>query len=264
VNVNGPTMAIVASLVVGLGFGALGRGLLSRRPSVGWSDSVVAGLVGAALGSVVARLVDAPRAVLVGLAVVVSLGTTVGLLVLIERRQARRRLPQGGVAELAAGGETAHVEFKSSARYNRQTGQRDERMEQVVVKTLAGFLNAEGGVLLIGVADDGSVTGLADDYPLMKEPNRDHFELWLRDLLIRVLGPIAASSVRISFEDVAGDDVCLVRAVPAERPVFVRAGKGQPPVFYVRLGNSTRALAVDDAVTYCADRWGRRALRRRR
>ena len=52
----------------------------------------------------------------------------------------------------------------------RHSGKRDERLERAVAKTVAGFLNAEGGVLLIGVADDGSIPGIEDDYTLLKAP----------------------------------------------------------------------------------------------
>ena len=36
-------------------------------------------------------------------------------------------------------------------------------MEEVILKTVAGFWNAEGGTLLVGVSDDGSVLGLDAD-----------------------------------------------------------------------------------------------------
>ena len=60
-------------------------------------------------------------------------------------------------AELTTGGETEGVEFKSTLRTNLHTGQPDEKMQMAALKTIAAFLNAGGGTLLIGVADDGSV-----------------------------------------------------------------------------------------------------------
>ena len=48
------------------------------------------------------------------------------------------------------------MEFKSTLRLNLHTGQTDDRMQLAVLKTLAGFLNAQGGTLLIGVADDAA------------------------------------------------------------------------------------------------------------
>jgi uncharacterized membrane protein YeaQ/YmgE (transglycosylase-associated protein family) len=255
------TQAFVASLVVGFGFGALGRAMLRRRVTLGWSDAIVAGLVGAACGSLVAGVFRQRGAAAPLLSALVAVASTVAVLLLVEHRRARRRLPQGTVAELVAHGETQYVEFKSSARYNRRSGRRDDRMEAVVAKTIAGFLNAEGGLLLIGIADDGTVTGLDDDYPLLKSPSRDHFELWLRDMLSLLIGPLASASVRVAFDDLEGHDVCVVTALPAARPVYLRV-KGQPAALYVRMGNSTRQLAVDEAMTYSLERWGRRAVRR--
>ena len=62
--------------------------------------------------------------------------------------------------ELIARDESFEVEFKSTARWNLREGCKDKRMEDAVVKTIAGFLNTDGGTLLIGVGDDGRVIGL--------------------------------------------------------------------------------------------------------
>jgi hypothetical protein len=255
------TWGILISAALGLGLGGLGRALLRSRVRLSLSDAVVAGLIGAAAGSLLAGL---GRGLGVGLPVAAgatAVGVTVLALLAMERRQRMRRLPRGTVRDLMAGGETGNVEFKSSARYNRQTGRRDERLERVIAKTLAGFLNAEGGVLLIGVADDGGVTGIEDDLPLVTSPSRDGFELWLRDMLSTSIGTVACAAVQVTFTAVDGHDVCVVTAPPATRPVFLRPGKGQPPTLYVRVGNSTRDLPVDEALTYCVDRWGRRSLK---
>ena len=78
-----------------------------------------------------------------------------------------------GLADLLAAGESQTVEFKSTARWNVHAGQADKKMEHVIVKTVCGFLNAEGGTLLIGVDDDGAVVGLdADMQTLGSKGNR--------------------------------------------------------------------------------------------
>lgn len=46
-------------------------------------------------------------------------------------------------------------------------------MEEVVLKTVAGLMNAEGGSLLLGVVDDRSVAGLKADYMTPTKPTRD-------------------------------------------------------------------------------------------
>lgn len=253
--------AFVAAVCVGLGLGVLGRTLLRSRVRLSWSDALLAGIVGAAVGSLFAGVEHSLELPLPVLTALVSVVATLAVLLVMERVQSARRLPHGSVQDLVRQGESAKVEFKSSARYNRHSGQRDDRLERVIVKTIAAFLNAEGGVLLIGVADDGTVPGIDDDYRFMKAPDRDRYELWLRDLLTQGIGATATALVVVEFQDVDGHDVCLVRIPASQRPVFLRVAKGETGTsLVVRVGNSTRDLPVDEAVAYCTQRWGRRAL----
>lgn len=132
-------------------------------------------------------------------------------------------------------------------------------MEHVIVKTVSAFVNADGGTLLIGVDDDGTPLGLDADYATLKVPDADRFELWLRDLFTTALGQNSAVAVGVSIEDVATDDgakpVCRVRCVPSPQPVYLRPGKNSPPEFWVRTGNSSRQLSVDQAADYIMHRW---------
>ena len=52
------------------------------------------------------------------------------------------------LTDLIGGGESDAVEFKSTLRTNLHTDQRDNRMEHAVLKTLAGFLNSDGGTVV--------------------------------------------------------------------------------------------------------------------
>ncbi|MFD0331644.1 helix-turn-helix domain-containing protein [Streptacidiphilus monticola] len=142
-----------------------------------------------------------------------------------------------------------------------RTGERDERLEHVVAKTVAGFLNADGGTLLIGVDDAGTVVGVEYDYRLLRQPDRDRYELWLHDLLGGYLGRSALSRLRIGFARLDGHDVCRIDVQPAPGPVFLHAPKGQRTAdFHVRLGNSTRLLLTDEALDYIRGHWSRRPL----
>ena len=68
-------------------------------------------------------------------------------------------------AELIKRGESKTLEFKSTLRWNlrRRTAEDDKCITHAVLKTIAAFLNTEGGDLLIGVADDGSIVGIDRD-----------------------------------------------------------------------------------------------------
>jgi len=163
-----------------------------------------------------------------------------------------RRMP---TADLIAAGESKTVEFKQTARVNVHTGARDPVMEQMVIRSIAGFMNAEGGTLLIGVADDGDVRGIAPDYKtLSRKQDPDGFALWLTGLLDNVLGPAAASKVGVRFDDLGTGTVCRVDVEPGAAPAFVRGAKGTAD-FYVRLNNSTRLLNTAEALEYVRSRW---------
>ncbi len=161
------------------------------------------------------------------------------------------------VGDLLQTGEGAHLEFKSTARVNLRTQQRDPAIELAVVKTVAGFLNAQGGTLLIGVDDQGEVLGLETDYATINRRDRDGFENWLTGLLASALGKPVLAQVGVVYEQVAGSDVCRVDVRPAPGPVFVKHAKGESDM-YVRLNNSTRLLNTAEAIEYVGMRFSRR------
>ena len=162
---------------------------------------------------------------------------------------------RASTADLIAAGESKHVEFKQTGRVNLHTRQRDPVMEQMVVKSVAGFMNAEGGTLLIGVSDAGEISGIEIDYKTLgKKQDQDGFALWLNQLLDNLLGPTAASGVRLSFETHPGGTVCRVDVAPSSGPTFVRGGKGEADL-YVRLNNATRLLNTAEALEYVRTRW---------
>ena len=96
------------------------------------------------------------------------------------------------IAALLAAGESATVEFKSSARWDLREQKKNPVLEQVILKTIAALLNTDGGTLLLGVADDGTVLGLEPDYQTLQKKNADGYELFLNDLLLGHYGRIAA------------------------------------------------------------------------
>jgi predicted HTH transcriptional regulator len=131
-------------------------------------------------------------------------------------------------------------------------------MEQVIAKTVCGFLNADGGTLLIGVDDEGTPLGLDADLAVMKFPDVDRYQLWLRDLLSSTLGRSAAGAVEVEFSTVPEPDgplVCRVTCPSASRPTYLRATKTAEPEFWLRIGNSTRQLDLADATDYVMHRW---------
>ncbi len=164
------------------------------------------------------------------------------------------------IAVVAARGESATLEFKSSARVNLRTGKRDDVIETVAAKTVAAFLNSRGGTLLLGVDDAGRLIGLGPDYTTLRHEDADRYELFLRDLWRVRLGANAAALPRLDFAPAADGDgeVCRITVPPSPAPVYLSGPKGKGGrELWVRAGNSTQRLEVDDAVAYVAQRWPR-------
>src|SRR5690606_31674961 len=90
--------------------------------------------------------------------------------------------------ELIATDEDFAVEFKSIARWDLRENQRSKAIEDAITKTIAGFLNCDGGTLLIGISPDREPVGLAHDYPHVRPQNGDGFVNWLTTHLIHALG----------------------------------------------------------------------------
>jgi predicted HTH transcriptional regulator len=156
-----------------------------------------------------------------------------------------------GISAVISEGETSSIEFKSTARVNLHAGARDDRIEIVVARTVAGFLDSDGGLLVIGVDDSGGALGLDEDLAAMKAPDHDRYERWLIDYLQRALGKPALAFVTIGFEPYAGEYVVVVTVEASERPVFVDEPKGgRTADFGVRMGNSTRSLLTDKFSEY--------------
>jgi hypothetical protein len=152
-------------------------------------------------------------------------------------------------AELIANGETEGVEFKSTLRTNLHTGQPDEKMHLAVLKTLAAFLNAGGGTLLIGVADDGTVKGVgADGFP-----NEDKMSLHLVNLVRDRMGELLLPYIHLEFVDQDGGRVLAVRCERGPKPAFVKDGAAHR--FFVRGANATAELIGQSVVDYTAQRF---------
>lgn len=164
----------------------------------------------------------------------------------------QQRLLQRDIAEIIADGENEMVEFKSSIRYDYYRKATNRDLEKVIAKTITGFMNANGGKLIIGVDDDGNVLGLEKDFKTLKHKNRDGYEREVFRIISTLLGHEACFSNHISFYSLNEKDVCLVDIEPSEKPIYV--SDTENTTFYVRTGNATYPLSVKEAVNYLETR----------
>jgi hypothetical protein len=153
------------------------------------------------------------------------------------------------LSRVVMNGESAYLEFKSALRTNLHTGNKDPRIELSVLKTLAGFLNTNGGTLIIGVADDGTPLGIEADGFL----NEDKMSLHLVNLVNSRMGPRAMTNIHAHFEDYQDNRGMVVKCVKAPQPVFVKDGDLER--FYIRTGPSTTEISASQTQDYIKQRF---------
>jgi ATP-dependent Lon protease len=158
------------------------------------------------------------------------------------------------VPELIKQGENKSIEFKSSLRWNVRESRVDKKMEEIVLKTVSAFGNAEGGKLLIGVADSGEIRGLTDDYGSLKEGTKDGFEIHLRNLFNEAFGKeFVATHINIQFPVVEGKEICEVDVRKSKTALYcetIEKSGARVKKFYIRSGNSSQELDIEETASY--------------
>lgn len=173
-----------------------------------------------------------------------------------ENPFANAALARQGIEALIAAGESKVVEFKTTGRLNLHTGDKDPNIEWAVIKSVAGFMNASGGTLLVGVTDSGDVAGIEADYPFLKKPDADGWNLWFTDAMTTALGRAAAAELELSFCEFDGRLVARVDIGPAATPTFAKRPKGDGKELYlVRINSSTQELSGPELLNHQKHRW---------
>lgn len=127
-------------------------------------------------------------------------------------------MKKSDLQELIVNGEDSGVEFK-----------RDDVRPEQVAKEIVALANFQGGRLLIGVEDDGTVTGV----------KREDIEEWLMDVVFRryVHPMILPFYEEVVFEDGRRVAVVTIQSGVA-KPYVVRHNDGED--IYVRVGSTSR------------------------
>ncbi len=170
----------------------------------------------------------------------------------LSRIRGNEKLLQKSIPSLIKEGENQYVEFKSSLRYDYRQVKSLKSQEEIIVKSIAGFLNANGGLLIIGVDDDGEILGLHNDYWSLKRRNKEGFQQRLVTLISNRLGRDIAINLHTTFHLLGTHEICSLFIEPANRPVYV--SEGNETVFYLRSGNVTNPLTTSATVEYLKHR----------
>ncbi len=174
------------------------------------------------------------------------------------------------VYSVIAKGEGPQVEFKASMRFPRAYDPppmlteaerkaalrgRYDIMEKMVLKTIAAFLNSQGGTLLVGVEDDGTVVGVEDDFGTF-EAEDQNVDTWQRNLnqkIINALEPDVWAILDLKLDVTEQGTVARIDCPPRAQPTWLNNKAG--PEFYIRAASSTEPLPADKWSQYIKERW---------
>jgi CheY-like chemotaxis protein len=152
------------------------------------------------------------------------------------------------IKSVIGSGESDRVEFKSTLRWNLKTDRAEKVIEKSWLKSIVAFLNTDGGVLLIGVADAGDILGTEADC----FDNDDKYMLHVNNRIREYIGLEFVSFINFQLVPVEEQKVLLVRCQPSPSPVFLKIGKEED--FYVRVGPGNRRLSTSEVLTYVSNR----------
>lgn len=134
----------------------------------------------------------------------------------------------------------------------------NKKLEDVVVKTVAAFANKHGGTLLIGVCDDGVVSGLGPDFACLGG-NCDKLELHLTNLFNNHFGQaFRAAKIRITFPFIGAVQICRVDVQSSTSQMIVKLADRTGQIaerFFVRAGNSSQELSLSEMSAYVKERF---------
>ncbi|MDM8569120.1 putative DNA binding domain-containing protein [Thiotrichales bacterium HSG1] len=153
--------------------------------------------------------------------------------------------------------ESDTLEFKESFYYdaneedNKNVGLRFNNL-----KTIAAFLNSEGGTLLIGIVDkDKSIYGIENDFLISdKKQNQDGFELMLNNMISHYIGTEFSQFIKISFVEIEDKQVCAMVVKKSNQVAFMKSlnKKENDKLLFVRQGNrSIKLTNPEEIYNYC-------------
>ncbi len=190
------------------------------------------------------------------LAITILLITGAVAMGLLIRQYVKNHGPESGhagagpedIRSLIPRGENNRVEFKSTLRTNLKSGKKDKAIELAWLKSVTAFMNSEGGTLLVGVDDSGTVRGLEED----GFENDDKCLLHVKNLIHEHIGSEFAGGIEPRLHVIDEKIVVSLTCRKSDQPVFLRIGQNED--FFIRSGPSTTKLSMSKMVAYLDQR----------
>lgn len=148
---------------------------------------------------------------------------------------------------IISSGETRNAEFKETFSLETKTKNKEKYLIEGKIKTIAGFLNTDGGTLIIGVDDEGRTIGINEEIALL-HGNDDKYLLHFKDVVMKKIGPKFFTLINYSIQLVGNKKLLVIVCQPSNEPIYVNNEKD----FFARTGPATEKLEGPTLVEYVA------------
>ncbi len=152
------------------------------------------------------------------------------------------------ILDLIRGGETEKVEFKSTLRWNLKADKAGKEIEMASLKTVTAFMNSDGGILFVGVDDNGTILGISND----RFPNEDKFLRHFSAIFNQHIGLEFSEYIDFGIKKVKDQKILVVNCKKSPQPVFLKHKNDES--FFIRSGPSSRKLSISQVLDYLKER----------
>lgn len=181
------------------------------------------------------------------------------------------------LAEILDANENERVEFKSAALWSTKYTNEDIKnhhpqsrelhkygqvtSKYIIAKTLAGFLNTDGGLLVVGVLEhkDGQIemVGIEQEFQNLKDQTTDGYRRMLVDLVNDYFSADIFNRFtqffQVSFEEIDKKTLCSIRVRASDVRSFLTIKDEE--LFFIRVDASTRQITGAAMLDYCDKRF---------
>jgi hypothetical protein len=148
-------------------------------------------------------------------------------------------------------GESTTREFKQTFALDIKSKKREEYIVHECVKTVAGFMNAGGGTLFIGVADNADITGIEVEVGKTKlHKSLDKYLNTIKNVFKSKIGSASLTNCNFRSVKIRGKKILKVDCKKSDHQVYV-----ENKDTYVRMGPSTNKLEGPDLVIFSKERF---------
>jgi hypothetical protein len=141
--------------------------------------------------------------------------------------------------------ESKFIEFKETLSLDINKGTNEKYLVSSALKTIVAFLNTEGGVLLVGIADNGKISGINIEINKFHKGNTDKFLLHFKNLLKEKIGEEFYPYIEYKLVPVDENRVLFVKCKESKIPCYLNNSE-----FYVRTNPATDRLEGPKLVQY--------------